>query len=241
MKHFYSFSVFKGPGEKRQEPQAGFDQVDVYDDESRAFEEDLLVSYDDLLAEKNAVAEDDAILASVMAQSVIAEPELVDQPDPPTCRQSYDENRESSVNWTLPGFEGKCRVATSFGDLPIEALRPRDKVKCISGAYAEVKWIDAIRLDVDFMERHPEAHPIMIRSRALGGNFPVKNMLVSPAQPIWIPEASGKFRSVFARELDGHPNIMRMRKTETTYYRFHVGHPEQVCIEGSWFFVSPED
>jgi len=241
MKHFYSFSVFKGPGNTRQKTQAGFDRSDFFDDESRAFEDDLLLSYDDLLAEKNAVAEDDAILASVIAQSPVTGPDLTGQPATPEHQQSGDDDRTPAVNWTLPGFEGKCRVTTNFGDLPIEALRRRDKVKCISGAYAEVQWIDAIRLDVDFMERHPEAHPIMIRAKALGGNFPAKNMLVSSAQPIWIPEASGKFRSVFAHELEGHPNIMRMRKTEMTYYRFHVGYPEQVCIEGSWFFTCPED
>ena len=236
MKHLIGFKVFKGPGNARPSasPPVGPDMFD--DDVARAFEQEELLTYDDLLADKKAAADDDAILASVMAKSAPVEGAKRLPLAPEKTRKT-----ESGVRWTLPGFEGKCRVSTSFGDLPIEALRVRDKVKCLSGGYAEVKWIDAIRLDVDFMIRHNEAHPIMIRARALGGNFPTNNMLVSPAQTIVIPDASGESRSVLAAELEGHPNIMRIHKNETTYYRFHVGTPEQVCIEGSWFFVSPED
>ncbi|MHA6262473.1 Hint domain-containing protein [Arenibacterium sp. CAU 1754] len=144
------------------------------------------------------------------------------------------------VDWTLPGFGGKCRVTTIFGDLPIEALRRRDKVKTISGAFREVKWIDEIRLDADFMSRHSEAFPILIRAKALDGVHPVKDMLVSPGQDVWMPKMTGKSCAQTAAQLDGQPNIMKTHKPEITYYRFHCGEPEKVSVEGAWFYVAPE-
>jgi hypothetical protein len=144
-----------------------------------------------------------------------------------------------SLRWSLPGFERTCRVSTIFGELPIEALRRRDKVKTLSGAYIEVQWIDQIRLDVEFMERHPEAHPIRISARALGGPYPARNMLVSPGQDIWAPKMVGPSGPRKAIELEGQPNISKMPKSEITYYRFHCGSPQVVCVEDAWFCVSP--
>lgn len=144
------------------------------------------------------------------------------------------------LDWTLPGFERRARVATIFGDLPIEALRLRDKVKTISGAFKQVQWIDEIRLDADFMARHPEAHPVMIRARALDGAMPCENILVSPGQEIWSPRHSGQSLARAASDLDGLPNITRLHRAEVTYYRFHCGAPETVSVEGAWFRVAPE-
>lgn len=185
---------------------------------------------DDLDPDNPDVA-DHALLAAVMAQTgeVAAAPS---RPEPPSRRV---------IAWKLPGFESKCRVTTSFGDLPIEALRVRDQVRTISGAYREVRWIDRIRLDADFLSRHPEALPVMIRAKALGGVGPAKNMLVSPGQTVWVPKVSDGYRATLAGELDGQPNIMRTRRPELTYYRFHCGGPEKVCVEGSWFCTAPPE
>jgi hypothetical protein len=176
------------------------------------------------------LSEDDALLAAVMAKSAVAA-----TPTPPAQAAVH-----RPVSWTLPGFEGKCRVATIFGDLPIEALRRRDKVKTISGAYREVLWIDAIRLDADFMARHQAAHPVHIRAKAIGGTHPARTMLVSPGQKIWSPNVSGAYSAVEASRLVGLPGVQSLPRGDITYYRFHTGSDEKISIDGAWFCVGPD-
>lgn len=206
--------------------------ADGYDDE----EEETLFDLDEVEQELDPITETEkALLASVLAKTSDAL-----KAKPPVVKPEAPEKSEDQGfrGWTLPGFEGKARVCTSFGDLPIEALRRRDLVKTISGAYREVQWVDAIHLDVDFLQRHHQALPVMLRAKSLGGGFPVRNMLVSPAQDLWEQSASGYCRRRASDLLD-RPGIMRQHRSEITYYRFHCGSPEKVCIEGSYFDISP--
>ena len=175
-------------------------------------------------------AEENSILNSVLAQ--VSSEEKSTPETPPAAKP---------VQWRLPGFEGKCRVATNFGDLPIEALRKRDMVRTLSGAYREVKWVDAIRLDVEFLERHPEAAPVQLQPKSLAGAFPRKTMLVSPGQSICAPRDGGSNSVMRAGDLLSRPNIMRAQRAEVTYYRFHCGQNEIISIGGGWFATGPED
>lgn len=156
---------------------------------------------------------------------------------PATMRQQTDQ--AAPIQWTIPGFEGECRITTNFGDLPIKALRRRDMVKTISGAFREVKKVDAFRLDEDFLARHPAAQPVMIRAKALGGTHPQRPILVSPAQAAWLPRVGEGFRAKTALALEGTPNVHRAHRSEITYYRFHLGEEDKVAIEGSWFVATP--
>ncbi len=144
------------------------------------------------------------------------------------------------MRWELPGFDRRCRVSTNFGELPIEALRRRDMVKTQSGAYRAVEWVDAIRLDADFMSRHPGAHPVQIRAKSLGSGVPNRNILVSPGQIICPNGLIGNLGTALAEDILGYPGICRMQQTEMVYYRFHCGSAETVCIEGAWFCVAPD-
>lgn len=72
-----------------------------------------------------------------------------------------------AVDWSLAGIVGKARISTSFGDLPIEALRPRGNVRTYSGAAVHVQAVDKIHLDQDFMRSFPGALPIRIPANSL--------------------------------------------------------------------------
>lgn len=173
---------------------------------------------------------DSDLLASVMEQATVIERPKARPADPAP---------ESAITWTLPGFDRRCRVSTNFGELPIKALRRRDMVRTLSGAFREVKWVDAIRLDAEFMARHPEAHPVQLRAKALGPGQPGQNILVSPAQKISAQGLIGNMGIATAAEYEKYPNIARLPQMEMVYYRFHCGEPETVRIEGAWFCIAP--
>ena len=238
MKHWPEFKLFRGAAQ-RPEPAAAVQEPQLLD-----FDLDLDQAAPDLLTEdalsaQDAEVADRDLLAAVLAQAADAPAPVRPETRPDTHRDTAPRARPAGT-FALPGFEGKCRVKTIFGDLPIEALRRRDKVKTISGAYREVVWVDAIRLDADFMSRHAAAHPVQIRAKALGGVAPVRNMLVSPGQQVWVPKVSDGYYAADADTLTAQPNMERMRRAEITYYRFHLGTPEKVCVEGAWFLTAPD-
>lgn len=184
----------------------------------------------------NVRTEDD-ILASVMkcAAVVDAKPPAAATAPRPAATPSPD---QAHSKWKVPGFHAKAKVFTIFGELPVEALRIRDKVRVLSGAYVEVEWIDKIKLDVDFLERHPEAQPILFKTNALGKSRPQSNVMVSPGQRVRVQGTVGEQGEQPAGSLAGKRNVMRLPHSGFTYYQFHCGSPATVSVEGMWFTVA---
>ena len=141
--------------------------------------------------------------------------------------------------WDLPGFHGKARVSTTFGDLPVMGLRLRDRVRTISGDYKPVKRIDEIRLDAGFLERSPEAQPIRIGRGTLGENCPKVDILLSPAQKLSPSNEWSTPKLKSAMDLLSRPNIGRSIETSISYYLFHCGEKDIVQIDGVWCEISP--
>lgn len=144
-----------------------------------------------------------------------------------------------SLSWALPGFGGKSRVATSFGDLPIEALRLRDPVRTLSGKLLRVQWIDKLQLDAKFLSLHPNSNPILILKASLDHMTPSNDVLVSPAQTLRMPRHTCDTSTTSAQSIVGRGNVARKPQNGFTYYLFHCGEPASVSIEGLWFEVSP--
>ncbi|MFN0114786.1 MAG: Hint domain-containing protein [Paracoccaceae bacterium] len=141
--------------------------------------------------------------------------------------------------WTLPGLCGEARVMTSFGELPVKALRLRDPVRTIGGNFLPVKWVDQVHLDDGFLSGFPDAQPIHIWAGSLGRERPKCELLVSPQQQVAVGD--GAFRPDYrlARDLLGRPGVVRRPQATVSYYLFHVGEPTSVLVEGLWVPVSP--
>jgi hypothetical protein len=146
--------------------------------------------------------------------------------------------RYKVTDWYLPGFVGKARVGTVFGDLPIEALRPRDELRTYSGAMTKVEMVDKIHLDEDFIRHHPRALPIRIPANAFGPGKPMQDLFVSPGQEI-CPDLHVASSFYKARDLPGRFTMDLSQSTGLTYYRFHCGQPAIVRVEGVWIKVQP--
>jgi hypothetical protein len=160
-----------------------------------------------------------------------------------TIEKTYEKRVSPTArerHWDMPGFHGKARVSTTFGDLPIMGLRLRDKVRTISGEYKPVKWIDEIRLDKDFLESFPEAQPIRIDRGALGRNSPQVSILVSPAQKLSFKKEWSRPTSKSASDLLKRPKVFRTHESSISYFLFHCGEADVVQVDGVWCHVSPK-
>lgn len=154
------------------------------------------------------------------------------------ARTDDKDSAEPRLAWYLPGLLGKARVSTTFGELPIEALRVRDDLRTYSGASARVEVVDRIHLDQDFLRKQPSALPLRIPANAFGPGRPSQDMLLSPGQEI-CPDAHVATTFVKANDMRGRFNPDLAQATGLTYVRFHCGSPAIVRIDGIWMRVRP--
>jgi hypothetical protein len=153
-------------------------------------------------------------------------------------RAAPERNKYKTADWYLPGFVGKARVGTTFGELPIEALRPRDDLNTYAGDVVKVVAVDKVHLDEDFIRHHPRALPIRIPANAFGPGRPLNDMFVSPGQEI-CPDVHVASEFYKARNLPGNFTLDLSQSMGLTYYRFHCGQPAIVRVEGTWIRVQP--
>ena len=135
-----------------------------------------------------------------------------------------------ATRWSLPGFLGKARVQTTFGLLPLEALRVNDPIVTATGRSLAVRRVRRIGLDRDFLLRHPNAQPIQIVANAFGPGVPAQDILVSPAQEL-VLHGGGSPRSVKVQDLSGF-SAVRAPQGTLTYFSFDLSEPAQVRVEG---------
>lgn len=147
--------------------------------------------------------------------------------------------RSEPVQWTMPGLCDGMRVTTSFGDLPVQALRRRDPLRTHAGTIATVAWVDCLRLDEEFLDANPDALPVRIAAGAFGGGRPERDLLVSPHQQVNASPTLYAQDFRHARDLTGRPGIGRQAVPMVNYYLFHCGAPAAVLAEGLCLRVSP--
>jgi len=141
--------------------------------------------------------------------------------------------------WDFAGFGPKSRILTSFGYVPMEALRRRDPIKTFDGRFLEVEKVDEIRLDRRYLIDHPEAQPIRLPKNSVGGVAPNTDLYVSGAQKLRSTDRTGE--TVTAEDMIGRAGIMRKSHGYFTYYRFHCGQACTVQIDGLWCEIAGPD
>jgi len=149
------------------------------------------------------------------------------------------ERQVKPIQWSLPGFAPMTRITTSFGEVHAQALRERDLVRTRSGEFKPIRWIDRIVLDEEFLVRHPDALPVLIRANALGRGLPRADVMLSPRQPIapLFNQLPGTAKT--AADLLSRPGVYRKTENVVTYTLFHLGAPDYVMTERFWVYVAP--
>ena len=177
---------------------------------------------------------DSALLQRIAAQ--VAKP--VPASPIPAVDPAPTVEAEPLKSWDFAGFSAKSRILTSFGHVPMEALRRRDPVKTFDGRFLEVEFVDEIRLDRRYLIDHPEAQPILLPRHSLGGSSPTTEMFVSGAQRIRSTDRVQSSQSVKAEDMVGRSGIMRKSHGYFTYYHFHCAEACTVFIDGVWCEIS---
>jgi hypothetical protein len=141
--------------------------------------------------------------------------------------------------WSLPGFGSGAMVATTLGDVPVEALRRHDPIKTRDGRFLLVEHVDSVRLDRRYLLTHPDAQPIAIRKDGLAQSIPSQTTLMSSCQRI---SSLVRFDQASVKVAADYIELgMAERRPHGyfTYYVFHCGERCTVNINGLWIDLDP--
>ncbi len=145
-----------------------------------------------------------------------------------------------NIEEVIPCFTVGTLVATSRGTLPIEELRPGDRVITRDRGYQEIRWIGRANIDPIRMLRAPHLAPIRIARGALGDGLPDRDIMVSPNHRMLIAESGNNalFGTpevlVAAKHLVGRPGIEVASVRQTCYVHLMFDHHEVICADSAW-------
>ncbi|MEM9061115.1 MAG: Hint domain-containing protein [Pseudomonadota bacterium] len=149
----------------------------------------------------------------------------------------------SLVSLGVPAcFAPGTLILTEFGDRPVEDLWPGDRIFTADNGLQTLRWIG--RRDVDFScganARGEKDKPVEIKSGALGGGLPRRNLVVSPQHRMVLGGAV--VRAMFgdgevlalAKGLTGSDRVRIMKgRRNATYYSLLFDRHEIIYAEGA--------
>lgn len=80
----------------------------------------------------------------------------------------------------VPCFTPGTTVMTPGGAVPVESLRPGQRIMTRDSGMQVLKWVGRRDLTAEALTQDPSLRPILLRQGALGDGLPARDMLVSP-------------------------------------------------------------
>ena len=137
-------------------------------------------------------------------------------------------------NWRLQGIYAETSVTTNFGKVPAQLIRLGDRVRTRSGLYLPVRDIQEYILDAEYLERHPEALPVLIPVGAIDGRLPTQDVMLSPELLVTLDARRTKPEMTLARELRNSCPAVDTTLGMVAYYQFGLDRPAEIYCEGIW-------
>jgi hypothetical protein len=98
---------------------------------------------------------------------------------------TFDSTTDTAV---FACFLRGTRIATPYGEVAVEDLRPGDMVLTLNRGRAPIRWIGRRVLDPLMIDRPRDAWPIRIQQGALSDNVPHRDLLVSPDHCLFVQD-----------------------------------------------------
>jgi hypothetical protein len=136
------------------------------------------------------------------------------------------------VEITGSGFVVACfaagtRIATPSGEVPVEQLKPGDKVVCASGTNQPIVWIGCRRLNMAGHKRPDMLRPIRIMPGALDDGIPNRPLFLSPDHAVFVDDVL-----IPVKHLCNGCTIVQVPADRVTYYHIELPHHDVVFAEG---------
>jgi hypothetical protein len=125
-------------------------------------------------------------------------------------------------------YAAGTRIATARGEVPVEALRPGDRVVSAFGGTAPVVWLGHRRLDC---RRHPKLRdvwPVRVRAGAFAPGRPRRDLLLSPDHALFIDEVL-----IPVRHLINATTVVQERVNAIDYWHVELPAHDVILAEGT--------
>ncbi len=139
-----------------------------------------------------------------------------------------------------PCFTPGTVIATATGEKHVEDLVVGDKIVTRDNGLQEIRWLGAKRLSGEALQANRHLQPVLIRAGALGGNLPLRDIVVSPNHRVLVASDQTALyfedREVFcaAKHLINNRGIEEHMVPEVTYIHFMFDRHEVVLSNGAW-------
>ena len=145
-----------------------------------------------------------------------------------------------NIENVIPCFTPGTLIATPKGEMPVESLRPGDRVITRDNGIQEIRWTGKKAMDWGALVANPHLRPIMIRQGSLGNGLPERDMMVSPNHRVLV--ANDRTALYFdehevlvaAKHLVGARGIFEVESVGTSYIHFMFDQHEVVLSNGAW-------
>lgn len=140
----------------------------------------------------------------------------------------------------VPCFTPGTLIDTARGAIPVETLRPGDRVLTRDNGFQPIEWVGRKEVSAAELRIKPRFRGVQIRAGALGPGLPERDMVVSPQHRILVigPEAELMFGAhevlVPALHLIGLPGVAADPADSVTYIHIMCRRHEVVRSDGLW-------
>jgi hypothetical protein len=145
-----------------------------------------------------------------------------------------------NVEIVTPCFTPGTLIATPRGEVPVESLRPGDKVVTRDNGIQEIRWVGERAMSGQDLRLHSHLQPIFVKRGALGNGLPEQDMMVSPNHRLLV--ANDRTQLYFdeqevlvaAKHLIGTQGVHSVESIGVTYIHFMFDRHEVVLSNGAW-------
>ena len=145
-----------------------------------------------------------------------------------------------NIENVIPCFTPGTLIATPRGEMPVESLRPGDKVVTRDNGIQEIRWVGEKALSGQDLRLNSHLQPVFIKRGALGNGLPEQDMMVSPNHRLLV--ANDRTQLYFdehevlvaAKHLVGTQGVHAVEAIGVTYVHFMFDRHEVVLSNGAW-------
>jgi len=145
-----------------------------------------------------------------------------------------------NIENVIPCFTPGTLIATPRGEVPVQELRPGDRVITRDNGLQEIRWVGAKPLSHRDLMANPHLKPVLVRQGSLGNGLPERDMMVSPNHRLLV--ANDRTALYFdehevlvaAKHLVAGVGVHQVDSMGTTYIHFMFDRHEVVLSNGAW-------
>ncbi|THD84247.1 tandem-95 repeat protein [Aliigemmobacter aestuarii] len=146
----------------------------------------------------------------------------------------------TNIENVIPCFTPGTLIATPRGEVPVENLKPGDRVITRDNGIQEIRWTGHKAMTWRDLTANPHLKPILIRQGSLGNGLPERDTMVSPNHRILV--ANDRTALYFdehevlvaAKHLVAGRGVQEVDSVGTTYIHFMFDRHEVVLSNGAW-------